>query len=198
MELILIRHAATQGNLERRFIGTTDLPILPEGAELARAVAPSLPAVDRLYVSPLRRCSQTARLLWPQVPMTVVPELRETDFGPFEGKNHQELKDNPLYQAWITAPDPARIPVGESAEQVVERAGAGLRFLLQDAAAHGYDRVAAVSHGGTIMALLAAFGAPPRENLYDWMCPNCGGFLTDVSRDPLVLRVLSSVGGSRP
>ena len=195
MELILIRHATTQGNLERRFIGTTDLPILPEGADLARSVAPSLPTVDHIYISPLIRCRQTAELLWPHVPMTVVPELRETDFGPFEGKNHEELKDDPLYQAWISAPDPARIPVGESAEQVVARAGTGLRFLLHDATARGFDRVAAVSHGGTIMALLAAFGTPQRENLYDWMCPNCGGFLLEAALEPLTFRVLSPVGG---
>ena len=46
MELILMRHATTQGNLERRFIGLTDLPILESGAELARQVSPTLPKID--------------------------------------------------------------------------------------------------------------------------------------------------------
>ena len=36
MELILMRHGTTQGNLERRFIGTLDVPLLPQGEELAR------------------------------------------------------------------------------------------------------------------------------------------------------------------
>ena len=41
MELILIRHATTQGNLEHRFIGITDIPILPQGEDLARSVSGS-------------------------------------------------------------------------------------------------------------------------------------------------------------
>ena len=74
MELILIRHGTTQGNLEKRFIGTLDVPLLPQGEELARRVGPTLPGVEHIYRSPLRRCLRTAELLWPGVPMTVVDE----------------------------------------------------------------------------------------------------------------------------
>ena len=56
MELILMRHGTTQGNLERRFIGTLDVPLLPQGEELARRVGATLPAVEHIYRSPLQRC----------------------------------------------------------------------------------------------------------------------------------------------
>ena len=126
MELILVRHATTQGNLEHRFIGVTDIPILPQGEDLARTVSPTLPAVDHVYRSPLVRCQQTAALLWPQHPdQTVIPGLRETDFGPFEGRNHEELKDDPLYQRYIGGGDLGNIPVGESTDQVAARAARG-------------------------------------------------------------------------
>ena len=194
MDLILIRHGTTQGNKERRFIGVLDVPLATEGEELARRVAPTLPAVDHVYRSPLVRCAQTAELLWPEAEETVIPQLRETDFGPFEGKNHEELKDDPLYQQWISAADFARIPVGESAEQVVERAGEGLRLLLSDAKEHGYERVGVVSHGGTLMGLLWRFGRPERE-YYGWMCPNCGGYRALVHEDPLTLEILEPMGG---
>ena len=88
MELILIRHGMTPGNLERRFVGSLDQPLAPQGEALARAVAPTLPPVEHLYVSPLTRCQQTAGLLWEGVARTTVPNLRETDFGPYEGKCH--------------------------------------------------------------------------------------------------------------
>ena len=55
MELILMRHGTTQGNLERRFIGTLDVPLLPQGEELARRVGATLPAVEHIYRSPLQR-----------------------------------------------------------------------------------------------------------------------------------------------
>ena len=194
MELILIRHGTTQGNKERRFIGVLDVPLATEGEELARRVAPTLPAVDHVYRSPLVRCAQTADLLWPEADQTVIPQLRETDFGPFEGKNHQELKDDPLYQQWISTADFARIPVGESAQDAVERASRGLMLLFSDAKEHGYERVGVVSHGGTLMGLLWRFGRPERE-YYGWMCPNCGGYRVLVHEDPLTLEILEPIGG---
>ena len=136
MELIIVRHSITQGNLEKRFIGTLDVPLLPQGEELARRVGPTLPGV-------------------------VVDELRESDFGPFEGKNHEELKDDPLYQAWIGMgehPDFANMPVGESAQQVTDRVSRGLEKVAADAAARGCARVGVVSHGGALMSLLTKYG----------------------------------------
>lgn len=197
MELILIRHGTTQGNLEKRFIGTLDVPLAPQGEELARKVGPTLPRVEHIYRSPLMRCRQTAELLWPGVAMTVIDELRETDFGPFEGKNHEELKDDPLYQAWIGQDDHlnfAAMPVGESAQQVVDRVSIGLEKLVKDAAAHGYDRVGVVSHGGALMGLLSKYGRPQRE-YYGWMCPNCGGFRMALDPDTLELTVLEEFPG---
>lgn len=197
MELILIRHGTTQGNLEKRFVGVLDVPLAPQGEELARRVSPTLPRVEHIYRSPLLRCRQTAQLLWPDTEMTVIQGLRETDFGPFEGKNHQELKDDPLYQAWIGQGDRlnfAAMPVGETAEQVVERVSAALAELVKDAAAHGYERVGVVSHGGALMGLLSKYGRPERE-YYDWMCPNCGGFRMALDPDTLELTVLEEYKG---
>ncbi|WP_297289073.1 histidine phosphatase family protein [uncultured Flavonifractor sp.] len=197
MELILIRHGTTQGNLEKRFVGVLDVPLAPQGEELARRVSPTLPRVEHIYRSPLLRCRQTAQLLWPDTEMTVIQGLRETDFGPFEGKNHQELKDDPLYQAWIGQGDRlnfAAMPVGETAQQVVERVSAALAELVKDAAAHGYERVGVVSHGGALMGLLSKYGRPERE-YYDWMCPNCGGFRMALDPDTLELTVLEEYKG---
>ena len=197
MELILIRHGTTQGNLEKRFVGVLDVPLAPQGEELARRVSPTLPRVEHIYRSPLLRCRQTAQLLWPDTEMTVIQGLRETDFGPFEGKNHQELKDDPLYQAWIGQGDRlnfAAMPVGETAQQVVERVSAALAELVKDAAAHGYERVGVVSHGGALMGLLSKYGRPERE-YYGWMCPNCGGFRMALDPDTLELTVLEEYKG---
>ena len=60
VEVILIRHGITQGNKEKRFVGRLDVPLAPEGEEMARETAPLLPEVEHLYVSPMRRCRETA------------------------------------------------------------------------------------------------------------------------------------------
>ena len=79
MEVILVRHGITQGNKEKRFVGRLDVPLAPEGEAMARETAPLMPEVEHLYVSPMLRCRQTAELLWPGVPRTLVEDLRETD-----------------------------------------------------------------------------------------------------------------------
>ena len=196
MELILIRHGTTLGNLERRFIGTLDVDLAPQGEELARRVSSSLPVVQHVYRSPLKRCGQTARLLWPGVAESVIEELRETDFGPFEGKNHAELKDVPLYQKWLENPDFSQMPVGESAQAVVERVSAGLKRVAEDASRREFSLVGLVSHGGALMGLLSRYGRPERA-YYDWMCPNCGGFRVCMDPDTLELTVMEALPGDK-
>ena len=62
MTVYLIRHGQTQGNLERRYIGSTDQPLCPQGREALEGR--EMPSVDGLYVSPLLRCRQTAAILF--------------------------------------------------------------------------------------------------------------------------------------
>ena len=196
MQVFLIRHGKTQGNLEGRYVGATDEPLCPRGAE--ELLGRRYPPVERLYVSPMRRCIQSARIAYPSLTPIPLGGLRESDFGPFEGKNHEELKDDPLYQAWIGQSEGhlnfAAMPVGESAQQVVDRVSIGLEKLAADAMAHGYGRVGVVSHGGALMGLLNKYGRPERE-YYGWMCPNCGGFRMALNPDTLELTVLEEYKG---
>ena len=180
MRLVLIRHGVTKENLERRFLGVTDVPLAPEGERQAQEKAEKLPAVEHIYVSPLMRCRQTASLLWPEKEQTVIPALRETDFGPFEGKTHEELKDNPLYNQWISDPDdPSIAPQVENVMDCALRATRGLEMLVSHALARGYQTVGVVSHGGTLMSMLTRHGLPERD-YYSWKMENCGGYLVNV------------------
>lgn len=180
MKLVLLRHGLTKENLERRFLGITDVPLAPEGVLQAREKSHTLPPVEHIYVSPLIRCRQTASLLWPEREQTVIPALRETDFGPFEGKTHEELKDNPLYNQWISDPeDPSIAPQVENVVDCALRATRGLEMLVGHGRTHGYQTVGVVSHGGTLMSMLARHGQPTRD-YYSWRMENCGGYLVEV------------------
>lgn len=189
MELILIRHAVTPGNLERRFVGRLDQPLAPEGEAMARETASALPAVEHLYVSPMKRCRQTADLLWPGVACTIIPDLRETDFGPYEGKNHAELAGDPVYQRWLDG----TLQVGEPIENCHARAAHALAGIAADCGAKGWNRAAVVGHGGIFMGMLSQFGRPARD-YYGWLLPNCGGWQAELSLEPLALTVTGAVG----
>lgn len=170
MTVYLIRHGQTQGNLERRYTGSTDQPLCPQGREAL--AGRRLPAVERVYASPLRRCRETAALLYPDTPCEIVEDLRECNFGAFEGRTYEELKDDPAYRAWLDTAGMAAPPGGESRAEVSRRTTAAFRAI---AARHGpEDALALVVHGGTIMALLEAL--EDRRAFYRWQVPNGGGF----------------------
>ena len=77
----LIRHGLTQGNLEGKYIGSTDLPLCPQGmAQLEGLLQEGeYPPVDRVYTSPLLRARQTAELLFPDRMLVEEPGLRELE-----------------------------------------------------------------------------------------------------------------------
>lgn len=170
MTVYLIRHGQTQGNLERRYIGSTDQPLCPQGrAALEGAEAP---AVDAVYVSPLLRCRETAAILFPRQEPQAAADLRECSFGAFENHTYEELKGDPAYQAWLDTGGAAAPPGGESKAQQQERT---VRAFLDLSARHGAEEaIALVVHGGTIMCLLEAL--EPHHEFYRWQAPNGGGF----------------------
>lgn len=169
MTVFLIRHGLTRGNRERRYVGASDEPLCGEGRTALAEVCP--PEADWLYVSPMRRCRETAELLYPGVEQVVVDGLRETDFGAFEGHTYEELKDDPAYWAWLSSAGETAPPGGEGKKAVRERV---VSAFLDVVRRHGDgDRVALVVHGGTIMTLLEAFEDGHR--FYDWQVPGgCG------------------------
>ena len=113
MQIYLIRHGQTAGNALRRYIGSTDQPLTPEGAEGAKA-AGARRSVRSVFVTPLVRTQQTARILFPDAEQTVVPALREMDFGDFEDRSFEDMKDDPAYRAWVEGGCLAPCPNGES------------------------------------------------------------------------------------
>lgn len=99
LKMLLIRHSQTEGNAKNRYIGTTDEPLNEAGIQLVSGVF--YPEVETVFVSPLRRCVQTAEIIYPKHPLYPIEELSECDFGEFENKNYLELSDNPRYQEWV-------------------------------------------------------------------------------------------------
>ena len=168
IRLTLIRHGATFSNQEGRYLGKTDVSLSPDGiGALEKFVADrEYPTADVLFSGPMKRCQQTAQILYPGQTPILIPEWTEMDFGVFEGHNYQELSGNPDYQRWIDSDGTLPFPAGESREEFILRSVAGCEKMLyhmktireRSAECGQNDRsVSAVVHGGTIMALLSHF-----------------------------------------
>ena len=161
IEIFFIRHGATEGNLHRRYIGCTDEPLCEAGVAQVEALRKRGLSVDKLFVSPLLRTRQTAELLFPQMPYTVVVGFAETDFGRFEGKSADELSGDPAYQAWVDAMCLTPIPEGESVADFKTRCCKAFAETIQTVP--DGSRVGFVVHGGVIMAILEAYACPKKD-----------------------------------
>ena len=161
IELLFIRHGATEGNLHHRYIGRTDELLCEEGVAQVKALQKRGLPVDRLFVSPLLRTRQTAELLFPQMPYTVVDGLIETDFGRFEGKSADELSGDLAYQAWVDAMCLAPIPEGESVTDFKTRCCEAFAETIKNVP--DGSRVGFVVHGGVILSIMEAYARPKKD-----------------------------------
>ena len=98
MKIILIRHGMTEGNLKRRYIGTTDEDLINTDC-----LKGDYPKCERVVASPLKRCIQTAEYIYPNVDIEICDKLKECDFGDFENKSYEDLKEIPIIKSGLTA-----------------------------------------------------------------------------------------------
>jgi len=178
-----IRHGATAGNLERRYIGRTDEELCQLGVQQIQEL--QAPSVDILFVSPMLRTRQSGELLFPEMPKTIVNDLRETDFGIFEAKTADELADNAAYRAWVDANCETPIPNGEAVSAFKTRCVNA--FLATMEAVPDGSSVAFVIHGGCIMAILESL-AEPKRGFYEYHIGN--GKMISAEFDRTSLRLL--------
>lgn len=175
MQIILIRHGSTAGNLEHRYVGATDEPLTEHAVRGLLERQGAYPSADILFVSPLMRCVQTAELLYPQMEQRIVCGLRECSFGDFEYKNYLELQGNADYQAWLDSGGTLPFPGGESREAFAGRCCRAFEECCCMAQKLGCESAAFVVHGGTIMAVMERFGRP-QKGYFDWQVKNAEGF----------------------
>ena len=156
--LLLVRHGETDWNAAGRLQGHTDRPLNVYGRRQARALADRLAGdgIQAVYASDLARARETAEILGARLGLDVVvdPDLREKDWGSWEGLTSDE-----------------RVHVefeGESTEAHRERV---LRAVQRIVEAHPGERVAVVTHGGSLRRIQAAVSGvaqPVIDNCAVW------------------------------
>jgi len=172
--LLLVRHGETDWNADGRLQGQTDRPLSDYGRRQARKLAEALEGeeLEAIYSSDLARARQTAEIVGERLglPVELDPELREKDWGTWEG---------------LTAVERDRVEfVGESTQAHQERILGALRRIAER---HPRDcRVLVVTHGGSMRRVqTAAMGMalPVVENCGRWLCEVAGGTFRAVDQE---------------
>lgn len=171
MTLYLIRHGKTEANEKRLYCGSTDLPLSAAGVEELQSLHYDIENV-RFLTSGMKRAEQTLEILFGRVDHIAEPAFREVDFGIFEMRSFEQLKNSPDYQAWISGDNEANTPPGgESGKQMrmrVRKAFDAVQQLQQD--------TVIVTHGGVIAAIMAELFPEENKNRYQWQPKNGHGY----------------------
>jgi len=173
-QIHLLRHGQTDEAAQGKYIGHTDVPLSDTGrAELAllRELG-DWPEPDVLFCSPLLRCLESAKLLFPEKKPLVIDGLIECSFGEFEDRSAAELESHPVFSDWLAGEPGAEPPFGESSEAFAARVCKCFLQIVQGLLKTGTTNAAILTHGGVIMTILANFGLPEAP-MHEWMTP-CG------------------------
>lgn len=181
MEIFLLRHGKTVGNQHGRYNGRTDDPLCEDGF-LQAETAGVLHNVSRVFVSPMKRARQTAEICFPNAEQMVIDDLREMNFGDFEGRTADEMENDMDYRNWVDGNCEGECPNGESIGLFQKRVAEAFKKVVCDVEKNGEERAFIVVHGGTIMAIMSSFAEEPKS-YFDWFVKNCCGFCVVINED---------------
>ena len=155
--IYLFRHGLTKGNLNAQYIGHTDLPITTDSISALKNIKARhhYPEVEAVFVSPLRRCAESAAIMFPKNKPLVINELIEYDFGEFEGLSGVEEFTN-----WLRGDMYARPPGGESNAEFFSRVCGAFEKIVEGMIKSSTQTAAIVGHAGVLIAILACYGLP--------------------------------------
>ena len=168
MSIYLIRHGKTVANEQHLYCGSTDLPLSDGGREELHSMRYDI-TPERFVTSGMKRTDETLRILFGNVPFSVDSRFREVNFGDFEMKSYEMLKEKAAYQAWLTGDNERNVPPeGESGVQMTRRVLEAFREIP--------DGTALITHGGVIAAIMASLFPADGKHRYQWQPRNGHGY----------------------
>ncbi|MGN1432369.1 MAG: histidine phosphatase family protein [Ruminococcus sp.] len=177
-----IRHGAIEETLSGKYIGTTDVPLSDEGKLDLKKLDYEYryPGTQVVFTSPLKRCTETCKILYPELNPLSITALSECNFGEWEGKTAEELKNDPDFEKWLAGDSSVKPPRGESNADFTRRICRMFESIVEGLMKTGTTESVIVTHGGVIMTLLAVYGLPQAKP-FEWTMDNGFGYSLRVT-----------------
>ena len=187
MQIVLVRHGATDWNLEHRCQGSSDRDLSDVGRRQAEQLGERLrqETIHGVYASDLRRARRTAEFIsgHHKLPVIIEESIRELDHGHLEGLTFNEIKQNygDFLTRWRSEPAELRVPGGERLADVAERAWLGLNQIVarHDAA----DTIVVVSHNFPIVGIVCRITGTHLNQYRNFHLDPCGMSRLHHNRD---------------
>lgn len=193
LEVYLIRHGKTICNENRLYCGKSDVSLSENGINELRELKNQIkyPNTNWYFTSGAKRANETLKILYPDAKYTELIGFLEYDFGDFEMKSYEMLKEDKAYIDWIT--DEVGViscPNGESKKEYTQRINNEFESFIKSCVEDSLESVFLVSHGGTIGTIMENF-YDASKNFYNWQ-PKCGqGYKLTINYEdkPLVTNI---------
>ncbi len=155
VRLLLIRHGQTDYSSQRRYCGFNNPPLNDKGIWQCQQLAACLKEtkIDNAYSSDLLRARQTAKIIFGDGPIDETADLREMNFGLFEGLKYEQIieKYPQLYRSWIDNPVNVKPPNGEGLRELSNRVEEKISEIIRR---NEGKTAAVVTHSGPIRIVL--------------------------------------------
>ncbi|MDO4534883.1 MAG: histidine phosphatase family protein [Clostridium perfringens] len=184
MKLYIIRHGKTYCNEKRLYCGKQNVSLSEKGILNLKELREQFyyPLSDLYFTSGAKRANETLDVLFPKVNYEEKEDLWEYDFGDFELKSYDDLKENKEYVDWILDKE-GRVscPNGESRVDFNKRVREGFIKFLKCLKGKDAKNICLITHGGVIVSILSEFLRENNNNFYE-LQPSCGqGYELEVN-----------------
>ena len=160
-KILIIRHGITEGNKKKWFYGATDIGLCDEGvAELVEqrdsGFYPDIPEETQFFTTGMKRTEETLEILFGDVEHGRITDMKEMNFGDYECRAFDSLKDDELFLEWgYDQIGEVKLPNGESRNEFHERTRRGGQLLIDEHIAKNVPVTVMICHGGVISRFLA-------------------------------------------
>lgn len=176
MKITLIRHGKTPANEKKLYCGHTDISLSETGKSEIRilkekGIYPKIEEADFFYTSEKIRTFETLQLIYGDIDSKKIAGFDEFNFGDFEMKSYELLKEEQPYIDWISDKTGEVFCLnGENKKTFERRVIKAYNELL----ASSHKHIVICTHGGVITTLMQHLFPEEDRNFYDWQ-PSCGG-----------------------
>lgn len=191
--LYLIRHGKTEANEKHLYCGKSDINLSENGLRELNDIKNTIkyPECNSFFTSGAKRANETLEILYPKKSYSEINEFWEYDFGDFEMKSYEMLKENKEYIKWITDKEGQVLcPNGESKDQYSKRIKKAFNMFVEKCYEENINSAVLVCHGGTIGTILESF-YDSSKSFYEHQ-PSCGrGYTLTLDKKDNKFKIVS-------